>query len=140
MTKTMTFTNKHRGDGIGSHCAPAHAVGVGQTDLPVNLHGIDLQALPADAKRAKWPAFKPPAAGLSHRHRGKLLHCRFHHQVQRHDVEQASAHQAAIGRFSPTSVTRCMIRRMLALSNGSTECIVQRLSHMMTSSFAHTCR
>jgi MtN3 and saliva related transmembrane protein len=47
---------------------------------------------------------------------------------------------AATGLPSPTSVTRCMTRRTCALSKGSTECIVQRLSHMMTSSFAQTWR
>jgi len=45
-------------------CALAHAVGTSQTDLQVKFHGIHLQALHAGARRAKWPVFTPPAAGL----------------------------------------------------------------------------
>jgi hypothetical protein len=59
-------------------CALAHAVGAGQTNLPVKFHGINLQALHATARRANWPVFTPPAAGLSHRYRGRLLHRRSH--------------------------------------------------------------
>lgn len=40
---------------------------------------------------------------------------------------------AASGVFSPTSVRRCMIQRIDALSNGSTKCMVQPLPHMITS-------
>lgn len=47
---------------------------------------------------------------------------------------------AGNGLSSPASVTRCMMRRTFALSNGSTECMVHRLSHIMTSSFAQTWR
>ena len=47
---------------------------------------------------------------------------------------------AGIGSFSPVNVTRCIIRRTLRLSNGSTQCIVQRLSHIMTSSLTQMCR
>ncbi len=54
----------------------AHAVGAGQTNLPVKFHGIDLHVLPAAARRTKWPVFTPPAAGLSRRYRGRLLHRR----------------------------------------------------------------
>lgn len=59
--------------------ALAHPVGAGQTNLPVKFHGMDLHALPAMiARRAKWPVFTPPAAGLSRRYRGRLLHRRSH--------------------------------------------------------------
>jgi hypothetical protein len=62
--------------------------------------------------------------------------------ISPHPIPTNTARQAAagMGAFSPTRVTRCMMRRMLTLSNGSTACIVQRLSHMITSSGAQTWR
>ena len=57
-------------------CALAHAVGTGQPNLSIKFHGIHLQTLHAAARRAKWPVFTPPAAGLSRRYRGRVLHRR----------------------------------------------------------------
>lgn len=58
--------------------ALAHAVGTGQTNLQTKFHGVDIQALHAAARRAKWPVFTPPEAGLSRRYRGRVLHRRSH--------------------------------------------------------------
>ena len=56
----------------------AHALATRQTNLLVKFHGIDLPTLPADARRQKWLDFTPPAAGLSRRYRGLILHRRSH--------------------------------------------------------------
>ncbi len=63
-----------------------------------------------------------------------------HLDVRARDDVEPTALQAAIGGPSPTRVTRCMTRRTFTLSKGSTECIVHRLSHMITSSLDQTCR
>jgi hypothetical protein len=63
---------------MARRCTLAQAVATGQTNLQVKLHGIDLQALHAAARRAKWPVFTPPEAGLSRRYRGRVLHRRSH--------------------------------------------------------------
>jgi hypothetical protein len=68
--------------------ALAHAVGTGQTNLPVKFHGVDLQALRAAARRAKWPVFTPPEAKLSRRYRGRLLHRRSHQTLLPWEIQQ----------------------------------------------------
>ena len=55
----------------------AHALGTCEANLLVKLHGIDLPTLPAAARREKWQDFTPPAARLSRRYRGLILHGRF---------------------------------------------------------------
>ena len=76
----------------------AHAVGAVQTNFPVKFHGINPQALPADARRAKWPEFSPPAAGPSRRYPGPLLQRRRQASSLRRAIAAASSASSAASR------------------------------------------
>jgi hypothetical protein len=56
----------------------AHATRASKAHLQVKIQGINLQALPARAKKAKWTTFTPLAAALRRRYRGLILHRRSH--------------------------------------------------------------
>lgn len=51
----------------GTH---SQAIDTGQAILPVNFHGIDLGALHAGSRKAKWTTSTPLAAKLSRRYLG----------------------------------------------------------------------
>ena len=60
----------------------AHALGTGQTNLAIQIHGEDSPALPPSNKEGqRWTTFTPPAAGSSRRYRGRLSHRRSHLSV-----------------------------------------------------------
>src|SRR5690606_26135959 len=54
-----------------------HPLRASQTDLQIKFHGVDpLTLLRSVQKENRWTTFTPPAAGLSRRYRGRILHRR----------------------------------------------------------------
>lgn len=55
-----------------------------KTAPQIQVHGIDPRTLlPSSQKENRWTTFTPPAAGLSRRYRGRILHRRSHHRLKK---------------------------------------------------------